>query len=580
MSTPLSTSAHRARRRSRLTAICTAAVIAVGGYTPLAQAAEEPAGATVAAEAKETEQSAPALPRLTEWPERNRAEATTRAAATGSRTDFDGDGIGDVVARDNWVTGLWVSTSSGEYGDWYLGETGFTDVILPGNILDGEANDLLTLTASGHLTLFSDVDVTNPEPLASWYGTGWQIYNKVLSPGDLTGDGRPDLLGRLPNGDLYLYRSTGDYAAPFAARVKVGSAFNQFDQLVGAGDLTGDGLGDVLARNTKGELFLYRGTGDAANPLATRTTVGAGWAQYNQIFGVDDFDGDGVADLLARQYDGTMYFYSGNGAGGFAGRLLLEEGWQGPQLAGAGGNGYFGKNDFHGRTSAGTLWWYVSNGDGTLQPRQDLGADWGSDSYLVYASALTDFMPGDELVRYNPTGELYAYWDGSLVGPGWNAMNLIIGPGDLNADGKGDLIARDRSGNLYLYRGQGTGNSFASRILIGGGWNMFDRIVGSGDVTGDGRPDILARTSAGELFLYRGTGNSTAPFAARQLVGSGWNMFRNLTSPGDLDGDGYADLVGSNSAGELYFYSADHTGGFKGRVRIGNSGWNGYTGLF
>lgn len=52
---------------------------------------------------------------------------------------------------------------------------------------------------------------------AAWSGTGWQIYNKVITPGDVTGDGRPDLLARTYGGELYLYEGTGSLNSRSAA---------------------------------------------------------------------------------------------------------------------------------------------------------------------------------------------------------------------------------------------------------------------------------------------------------------------------------------------------------------------------
>ncbi|MFG2559209.1 hypothetical protein [Streptomyces sp. NPDC048496] len=40
-------------------------------------------------------------------------------------------------------------------------------------------------------------------------------------------------------------------------------------------------------------------------------------------------------------------------------------------------------------------------------------------------------------------------------------------------DGKGDLLARDTSGNLYIHPGNGTGSGFGARVKVGGGWNTY-----------------------------------------------------------------------------------------------------------
>jgi hypothetical protein len=52
---------------------------------------------------------------------------------------------------------------------------------------------------------------------------------------------------------------------------------------------------------------------------------------------------------------------------------------------------------------------------------------------------------------------------------------------------------------------------------------MHDILTPTQDVTGDGRPDLLARQrSTGDRYLYP-TGNGATPTAPR-LVGRGWQI--------------------------------------------------------
>lgn len=82
-----------------------------------------------------------------------------------------------------------------------------------------------------------------------------------------------------------------------------------------------------------------------------------------------------------------------------------------------------------------------------------------------------------------------------------------------------------------------------------------------------------------ELYLYRGTGVSTSPFAGKVDLGSGWQQYNKLASPGDIDGDGRADLLAANSGGDLYRYTSYTDGRFKARVKLG-TGWNTYRNLY
>ncbi|MFE5732437.1 FG-GAP repeat domain-containing protein [Streptomyces sp. NPDC056528] len=78
------------------------------------------------------------------------------------------------------------------------------------------------------------------------------------------------------------------------------------------------------------------------------------------------------------------------------------------------------------------------------------------------------------------------------------------------ASAVGDLVARDTSGPLRLYQGNGAGN-FTPRAATGSGWGGFSRSVGAGDVTNDGRPDLIAYGADG-TYVHRATGPATAPF--------------------------------------------------------------------
>ncbi len=47
-------------------------------------------------------------------------------------------------------------------------------------------------------------------------------------------------------------------------------------------------------------------------------------------------------------------------------------------------------------------------------------------------------------------------------------MSSIVAPGDFNADGKVDLVARDSSGQLWLYPGNGQNEWFTAGEPRGG----------------------------------------------------------------------------------------------------------------
>ncbi|MEU1229982.1 VCBS repeat-containing protein [Streptomyces sp. NPDC005828] len=186
----------------------------------------------------------------------------------------------------------------------------------------------------------------------------------------------------------------------------------------------------------------------------------------------------------------------------------------------------------------------------------------------------TDNGTPDLLARDDSDGRLIAH-DGTkaALGTGWNAYDRLVAPGDLAGEPYGDVVARDKSGVLWLH--QGTSRALAPRVRVGGGWQIYSLITGGSDLDGDARPDLVATDKAGDLWLYKGTGNATAPFAPRTKIGHGWGVYNKLTATGNIAGGPAGDLVARDTAGVLWLYLGKGDGTFAARTRIGG-GWNTY----
>ncbi|MFG2887627.1 FG-GAP repeat domain-containing protein [Streptomyces sp. NPDC048297] len=200
---------------------------------------------------------------------------------------------------------------------------------VPFGDLDGDrCNDVLVRMSDGSLRGYRVACGLAPKPSMAYkkLGTGWNAYNVLTSPGDLTGDGRADLLARKAStGDVYLFAAKSD--GTLAAGKKIRSAWTGYTKVVGAGDLNGDGRGDVLARDKAGTLWRYNGTGTGL--LKDRVKVASNWgASYNAVVGVGDITGDGRSDLVVRDTSGNLYRQSGDGKGSFAARVKIATGWQ------------------------------------------------------------------------------------------------------------------------------------------------------------------------------------------------------------------------------------------------------------
>ncbi|MBB4986007.1 hypothetical protein GGE06_006969 [Streptomyces sp. SFB5A] len=549
--------------RTRLGA-CTALVLSAGMLLASPAIADSPAPRP-AVEKPAADFTPPSLTRPTSGALRQGATAASGVGASPQLSDLDGDGYSDLIYR-GWDGKVYTTAAA----DAFTSITTPPKDIIPIGNQDGNASgpELLTLSSQGALRLYADATPTSASYV--WQGNGWNIYNKVVAPGDVNDDGRADLVARDLDGNLWLYYATGVRTAPFASRVKIGTGYNIYDQLLGIGDNNGDGWADLIGRDTAGNLWFYAGTGDKAKPFATRRSIGTGWGVYNQILPVGDDNGDGNGELIARDSKGTLWYYTGKGDGTLAARQQLSDtgGWTGiPQFAGAGNNPVAGeKEDVLARDTRGTLFWYRASTGGGLNARSQAGdvGGWNGANFTHLSSMDAD-ASSDIAEIYQ--GRLSI--DGVDLGGGWGVYNTIVGAGDLSGDGKGDLLARDASGILYLYKGNGSGTALAARVKVGTGWGTYNKIVGAGDYTGDGRTDVVARTSAGDLYLYAGTGNATTPFKARVKIGTGWNTYSKIVAPGDLNADGKGDLLGVTSGGDLYSYLNTTPGKFAARAKIG-----------
>ncbi|WP_270886447.1 FG-GAP-like repeat-containing protein [Pedococcus sp. 5OH_020] len=145
--------------------------------------------------------------------------------------------------------------------------------------------------------------------------------------------------------------------------------------------------------------------------------------------------------------------------------------------------------------------------------------------------------------------------------------------GDATGDGNRDVVGIDRDGTLRLYPGNRASGGFLPPRVVGWGWQSMDRVMGVGDFDGDGKDDLMARERrTGALFLYPGSARDHTPYATRVQVGSGFGRMDNVKAAGDLNGDGFPDIVANDNDGRLWLFGGNGTGGFLPRLEIGN-GW-------
>jgi hypothetical protein len=145
----------------------------------------------------------------------------------------------------------------------------------------------------------------------------------------------------------------------------------------------------------------------------------------------------------------------------------------------------------------------------------------------------------------------------------------------VTGDYKPDLLSVDSAGKMWVYPGQGNG-TFAARQQFGTGWNQYNFVRGKGDFTGDGKADLLARNrSTGAVYLYKGTGSLSKPFSSRVKITT-WSSttYNAFDAVGDVNGDAKADFLARTPAGTLYLYRGTGSSSgaiFTTRISLGTS---------
>lgn len=146
--------------------------------------------------------------------------------------------------------------------------------------------------------------------------TAFMWQDGPASPAAADGDETPDCGGtrcRFSHAPTYVRQFTQAYDGGSSSPRFV----DAYTELTAVGDITRDGIGDLVAvRRSDGCLGRWRG--DRNGGLDYAGDVGCGWDSYAELAGVGDITRDGIGDLVGvRSADGCIARWRGTGNGGF-----------------------------------------------------------------------------------------------------------------------------------------------------------------------------------------------------------------------------------------------------------------------
>jgi len=391
------------------------------------------------------------------------------------------------------------------------------------------AASLMGAPRAGAVTLYV-IDPLDPQPST--------FFGEALATGDINGDGRADVVvgssrdavsGASEQGHAYVFSGVdGSLLYDLGAAAPDLVAYSRFGHAVATGDVNGDGRADVAvgapgALSTQaGKVYVFSGATGALlyEVVASALDTGFGWS-----VALGDVSGDGKADLLAgaarekfpntNLRAGRAYVYAET-----TGTLLYTLNTQAPALAGS----------FGGSVALGDL-----DGDS----RRDM---------IVGASGEGPNAFGNVYTFSGATGLNVHVLSVPNLNAGAQGLGGAVAAADIDGDGRADVVAGGETQAVYEFSGVTGMNIGSIPPPAGASAVSFGRGLAVADFDGDGRADIAVSdvgdtvggtTSAGRVYTFSRTGvlllTSEGPSSVR--------FFGSALGAGDVSGDGRAELL-------------------------------------
>ena len=409
---------------------------------------------------------------------------------------------------------------------------------------------------------------------------GGDFGYSVSTAGDLNGDGYSDVVvgapqatsGQAGEGLVYVYYGsvTGIPAAP-SVTLQVDQPGAQFGFSVdGAGDVNNDGYSDLLvgaptwednaATDKEGAMFVFHGS---AAGVATLPAVILQPNATNNYMGysvscLGDINGDGYSDVGVGGYlaaypsfnEGVAWIYLGSAVGvNPVFRHRLERDQAAAQFGGSISAAGDVNGDGFSDVIIGAHKFELTPGCPTINTCDDGGI-------FIYHGSANALGAGA-----NPAPARIFNTAGYSIHTGW----AVSTAGDVNGDGYSDVIVGDwrdemgpeiSEGSAFIFHGSPAGVNIVPATIIQGnqaGAKLGRSVSTAGDVNGDGYADVIigaqgytnGQANEGAAFLHLGSASGVSSSAFLRYEGNGINvgMGESVNTAGDVNGDGYSDMI-------------------------------------
>ncbi len=382
----------------------------------------------------------------------------------------------------------------------------------------------------------------------AWYDLGSASYAEYIAAGDVTGDGKPDLVVTCTGGFAVL---TNQGSGTFPSSPALHDLTPVSLKAISLADMDQDGMQDVVLANAQpSTLNVIVRWNAASSPFAQHTELPLAGTPY--ALAVVDVTGDGLPDALAGDTSTrSVAVFRNLGGRSFAAKVEAFVG-EAPYAVETADLDRDGNRDLVAARLDDVAALLPGKGDGTFAGPTRFPVTSGQDLNLVATADVNGDGKGDVVVATRlaaTVGVLLGNGDGTVglmttyaAGPYVQALAVA----DMNGDGWTDIVVSNL-GEPITYVGQGIGvllnngdGTFLPQVLRTTGGASSQLAVG--DVDGDGKLDVLFGYGSPiwgfGIALGNGDGTLQQVFAVQILYQSPTSI-----AVGDMNGDGTLDVV-------------------------------------